>query len=216
MSLMASQKNESSFPPIESGSYHAVCYGVIDVGTHETEYKGQKKNTHQVVLLFEIPSERIQIEKDGKKIDLPRGVSKTYTLSLSEKAKLYEHLMQWRGVPFTKEQLDGFDLFSICGANCLLQMLQDTKENKTYTYISGIMKLMKGMSKLNPENQKVTYSIMENGVDVPETLPDWIKKKIEESHEISAMRSAGSNPDLAKAQAEYGMDEKVTDDEMPF
>jgi hypothetical protein len=217
---MASQKSESSFPPIEPGSYHAICYGVIDIGTRETVYGNDKKNSHQVVLQFEIPSERIQVERDGKKVDLPKGASKTYLLSLSEKSKLYEHLAQWRGIPFTKEQLAGFDLFSICGANCLLQILNGVseKDKKTFAYISGIMKLMKGMSKLSPENKMVTYSIQENGMNIPENLPDWIKKKIDESFEIQAMKHAANNPDLAFAQQQYGIDTEpaADNDEIPF
>jgi hypothetical protein len=212
---MASQK-EGNYEALKPGTYHAVCYSVIDLGTHDTEYKGTKSKKHKIRIRFEIPSERINI--DGK--DLPSGISKKYTLSLSEKADLYKHLIQWRGKPFTKDELKGFDIFNVVKANCLLQILNDvTKENTTYAFIAGIMPLMKGMSKLAPENPVVTYSLMSNGVNIPETIPDKIKKEIEDSDEIKAMRNAGNNPALAAAQEEYGMGqehEESNDEVAPF
>jgi hypothetical protein len=219
MPLYAKSKGESSIPPIESGTHQAVCYGVIDIGTQKVEWLGQEKNLRKVVILWEIPGERIQIEKDGQKLDLPRGISKTYTLSLSEKSTLFAHLTNWRGVPFTEQELNGFDVFDVCGANCLLQIVNDkNKDGKKIAYVSGVMKLLKSMSKLQPENTKIVYSVTDNGLKIPESLPSWIKDKIETSQEVIAMRKAASNKDLDSVQSQYEqVDPDLLDnEEVPF
>jgi hypothetical protein len=219
MPLLAKSNGESNITPIEGGTHPAVCYGVIDIGTQKTSYLGQEKHTRQVVILWEIPSERIQLEKNGQKIDLPRGISKTYTLSLNEKSTLHHHLTNWRGVPFTEQELKGFDLFTVCGANCLLNIVNDkNKEGKKIAYVSGVMKVLKGMPKHQPENAKIVYSVTENGLNIPQNLPDWLKAKIETSEELIAMRKAAVNPELAAIQEQYGVDEidpELTD-EIPF
>lgn len=208
MSLIAKTKQESNINPIPAGAYQAVCYGVVDIGTQKTIWQGQEKFKRKVVMYFEIPSERIQIERDGNKLDLPRGMSKKYTLSLSEKGNLYKDLISWRGVQFTPEQLEGFDLFTVIGANCLLQIVGGkTKDGRDMSFINGIMSLPKGMTKLKSENPHVKYSIDEDGLKIPENIPQWTKDEIEKSSEIMAIRKASSNKDLNKVMETYNATE---------
>lgn len=204
MSLIARTKGESTVKPIPAGAYQAVCYGVVDIGTQKTIWQGQEKLKRKVVMFFEIPSERIQIEKDGNKMDLPRGMSKKYTLSLSEKGNLYKDLISWRGVQFTPEQLAGFDLFTVISANCLLQIVAGkTKEGKDMSFINGIMSLPKGMPKLKSENPMVKYSIAEDGIKVPDGIPQWTRDEIEKSLEIIAIKKAANNQELNQITENY-------------
>lgn len=204
MGLIAKQKSESSIPAIEGGTYPAVCYGIVDIGTQKTTYLGQAKLTRQIVILWEIPDERIDLERDGKMVNLPRGISRTYTNSLSEKAHLFKDLTNWRGRPFTEAELEGFDMFTVVRANCLLQIMNKTLDNnKVIAFVSGLLGPPKGTPKREPENKIALYSINDNGINIPETLPDWLKKKIAESMEITGMKNAANNPELAKAQDRY-------------
>lgn len=219
MALMAKQPEGIS--PIEGGTYQAVCYSVVDLGTQHSERFDQ--DLHQACLTWEFPEVRIDVDRNGKTENLPRVISRTYTLSLSEKANLYKDLVSWRGVPFTPDELEGFDLFAIGGANCLLTITNEVKDGKTRAKIAGIAKLMKGMTKLPPENPLVRYCIMEDALNIPESVPDWLKKQIAQSMEWRAIKKAQMSTDLAAAQAAYGvsdMDEgqgsALTGEEIPF
>lgn len=195
MPLIASNKSESHIEPIPPDNYQAVCFSVIDIGTHESEFKGVKKKLHKIIIIWEIPELRLTITKDGNESDIPRVISKTYTLSLSEKSNLFADLTSWRGVPFTEDELEAFDVFSVVGANCLLQVINKTnKDGRVYSNVANISKLMKGMAKLQPENNTLTYSMIEDGYTCPENIPDWITKQIKESFEYQAVEKAKKNP----------------------
>jgi len=74
--MKAPKTDGKSFPITKAGSYLAVCYAVVDLGTHEDTYKGEDRDRRLCLITFEIPGERIEIEKeDGTKEDKPRAVS---------------------------------------------------------------------------------------------------------------------------------------------
>jgi hypothetical protein len=97
--------------PIPAGMHIARAYGLFDLGTHYDEKFD--KSRREVVIVWEIAAERIEVDRDGKKTNLPRAISKRYTLSLHEKARLRADLESWRGRPFTSEELAGFEMKTI-------------------------------------------------------------------------------------------------------
>jgi hypothetical protein len=186
MALMAKKSGEG-FDPIPQGTYQAVCYGVVDLGVQLSTGIYAGKKAHKICIFWEVPEHRIQIEKDGKKIDLPRVISKQYTLSLNEKATLFADLQSWRGKAFTEEELNGFDVFNVIGANCILTIVHnDNKKAK----VSAVTNLMKGMKRLIPENPIMKYAMSTDGFTIPETLYDWVKKQIMESEDYKAVAHA--------------------------
>jgi len=208
MGLVASQKNGGSSEPIEAGLYQAVCYAVIDIGTQYNERFN--KYNRKCVIIWELPDVRIEIDRDGDKLNLPRARSKRYTISLHEKSNLYQDLVSWRGKNFTGEELAGFDLFNIAGKNCMLNIVNEQKGDRTYDKISGVAKLMKNLEPKDPENPVVTYSISDHGTNIPENVPDWVKHEIKQSEEWKRLteKSAPDNPPAT--------DETIPDDEIPF
>ena len=110
-----SMKDFKKVPP---GCHFAICNMVVDLGVQETSFKGQAKQQHKVYIRWEVPDERVTYEKDGKEIEGPCSIGATYTLSLSEKAKLRALLENWRGKLFTREELNGFDITTIAGKCC--------------------------------------------------------------------------------------------------
>ena len=108
MGLTAKADSGNDNPPMPSGIKFAVCVGVYDLGTHFDRM--YDKERHSGVFIFEVPSERITITKDGEDKDLPRQISNRYTLSLGEKANLRRDLESWRGRGFSEEELDGFNI----------------------------------------------------------------------------------------------------------
>jgi hypothetical protein len=89
-----------------SAQSNVTLYGIIDLGTH-TEDSPQfgRKTQHKMMIQWECPEYRIEIEKDGKKLDLPRAISRRYTMSLGKKANLRKDLEAWRGKPFTDDEV---------------------------------------------------------------------------------------------------------------
>ncbi len=216
MGLIAKKNGENNYSPTTPGTYQAVCYGVIDIGTHDVvDMKGNKKKKWQVIILWELPTERIEIDGNSR----PRGVSKFYTNSLHEKSTLFAHLNSWRGRPFTEKELEGFDLFTIIRANCLLQITNKKKKDGSIRDdVSGVMSLLKGMVKHEPENKIVTYSIADNGLNIPEHVPAWIKAFIEKSDEYQAIKHASESPELASVQDDYIPEDEqpIEDEDIPF
>ena len=223
MALMA-KKSGDSFPPFKAGTYQAVCYAVIDFGTQYNEMYGQEQ--HKVWIAFEIPSLRCEVEKDGVKMDMPRVVSKFYTLSIHEKANLGIHLVGWRGKEFDAKEAAGFNIMAILGKSCLLQVgIKEKRNGDKRNEINSIAKLMDGMKELVPETSVCQYSISANGWDFPENMPEGIQKIIEKSMEYKASLAAKDNAELRAAQEEHGepvddttdwAKEEVLEDDIPF
>lgn len=140
MALMVTAGDSKSYTPAPSGVHQAVCVDVIDKGILEVTYAGKTKKQHKLSLAWQIDETR----DDGKR----HLVYKRYTASLNEKATLRKDLESWRGRAFTREEEMGFDVESIIGANCLLNVQHNTNGDKTYANVVAVMPLHKGMTKL--------------------------------------------------------------------
>ena len=172
--MIVKDSGGKGYDPIPAGLQHAICYSLVDVGSHEGEFQGIKNVRRLVILTFELPFQTIEIDGETK----PMAISNTYTLSLHKKAKLRIQLESWRSKPFTERELiDGFELKDILGVNCQLNIVHNKKEDKTYANIGTIVPLGQGMKKVEPYNEIVYYA-MDEGMEVPEKAPDWIKAKI--------------------------------------
>jgi len=215
ITVTASSSGQKS-DPVPAGTHHAVCYGVVAVGTQPSQ---QYTPRPKVVVAFEIPGERIEIK--GK--DLPRGISKRYTLSLNEKASLRKDLQSWRGRPFTPAELAGFDVSKLIGANCLLSVLHQDRAGATYANISSISALPKSMKSVAPENPSLYFNVVEaiasakskglRDIIWPEDLPTWIEKLCCESEEYKTFVMGTPNAEPPDAPAEEDLQPA---EEVPF
>jgi hypothetical protein len=198
MSLIAKDKGGTDYEPLSIGMHHAVCYGIVDLGTQPG---GKFLPKRQVAFLWEVPAERITLERDGAKKELPRGISSTFTLSLSAKSRLRPMLESWRGRPFTEAELAGFDLKNVLGANCFLNVIHKAgvgpNAGKTYANVMSVSPLAKGMPRLKPENAPLFFSLDECGspITVPAAVPDWLKGKIMQSEECVAEQRRAGHPE---------------------
>ena len=208
MALMAKSDGEGKhFDPVPEGPHIAVCYLVADLGTHHDDR--YDKDTHRVLIGWEIPDERITITRDGEELDLPRVISQRYTLSLHEKANLRKDLEAWRGKRFTDKELGGFDLQQVLEVGCQLQVIHTQKEEKTYANIGALMALPKGVKTPKTENEPLWFSFQESTVEdigIPEGMHDWIVNIIKDSQEYEALTSG--------AYSEQGPPE--VDDDIPM
>jgi hypothetical protein len=217
MSLIAKETGGTIIEPIPAGTYTAVCYGVIDLGTHTNPVFN--KDAHKVLVQWEIPSVLIDVERDGEMVSLPRAISKKYTMSLHQKAALRHDLESWRGQAFTADELAGFNVGKLIGAACMVCLVHEPSKDgsRMYANIKSIMALPKGSKRPKPVNDTMVFEIPDNaepGFDIPEDkMPEWIVKLIQESKEYRgemAGRVPAGMPDEDKAP---GADE---DDNLPF
>jgi len=193
MPINVSSKTKSD--PVPAGTHHAVCYGVIAVGTQPSEKFTPRP---KIIVCFEIPSERITIKDQ----DLPRGISKRYTLSLNEKSNLRKDLQSWRGKPFTPTELDGFDVSKVIGSNCLITVLHSDRAGAVYADITSISALPRQMASVRPENQPLYFNLIEaidlakktgnTEVNWPSELPPWVHKVCEGANEYTAFKGSES------------------------
>jgi hypothetical protein len=178
MSLIVSQSNSDfNFEKCPEGNHIAVCFSVVDLGLQEVNFQGDISVKRKVRISWEIPGE---LMKEGDFAGKPFSISKNYTLSFHEKAVLYKDLISWRGRAFTTEELSGFDLFTILGAPCMLNVLHQTSGDgqKVYANVVSVSQLPKGIEKPIPLNPIRKFSTDSYTDTEYENLEDWLKEKI--------------------------------------
>ncbi len=187
MGLIAKDKGGGDFTPIPEDLHLAICYGIWDIGTQFSEKYG--KSIHKVIIVWEIPGCRGEF--DGK--NLPRAISKRYTLSLHKKADLRKDLESWKGKKFTDEELKGFDIKKLLGVPCQIQVLHAKVDDKIYANIAAITKAPTGTN-IKPENPLKFFSF-EEGNTVPDGTPEWIMALIKQSEESQHERGYSEEQD---------------------
>lgn len=194
MAIIATgSESRPKFPPLESGSYIATCYGMVVTGT---EYNKMFGNYNlKVCLLWELPTERIEV--DGK--DLPRGISKFYTVSLGDKANLRKDLESWRGKTFTEDEIrNGFDISKVVGASCMLSIVEDKgNDGNIYNKITAVSKLPAQMPPMPQENETLIFDIRnadEYPVSLIEKMPKWLQERVKKSAEYGAREVKDTDP----------------------
>ena len=213
MSLTASAKAGSSMPLIEAGTHPAVCYGIIDIGEQYNEK--YDKASRKCVVMFELPGETFT-DKDGN--EKSRTMSQTYTMSLNEKSALYKDLVNWRGKPFTDDELRGFNLRNIIGVPCLLSIVHTERNGSTYANINGIMKMPKGMGNIIPSYDEIIFDLDDDPLEKLDSLPEWIVKRIKESVTYKERTAGAGHSDGETNMAQPVQLTELDDDEgeLPF
>lgn len=203
---------EGNFTPCPAGTHLAICTRVIDVGTQTTAYNGEKKTAHKIMLTWEIPEERME---DGR----PFTISQFYTWSMHEKSTLRKHLEAWRGLAFTEKDFGdgGFDIRNVLGKSCTLAVVEAQKGDRTYSNISAVGKVMKGMTAPPPVNEQLYLWIHPDRWDgaVLSKLSQGIQGKIIASPEYQKLmaisKGAGSDDSGYHNPTREGFD-----DDIPF
>lgn len=186
MSLIVKESSGASTPPIDEGTYAAICSSVIDLGDQYNEKFD--KTSPKVLFEWTIPSETIEIKGE----EVPRTVSQTFTASLSDKASLRKMLESWRGKKFTPEELNGFDLRNVAGVPCFISIIHATSKDgtKTYANVASIAKLPKGMPAPQFDGEITIYEIDEDPIFEKATaLPEWMFNRIKTSEQYKAFEN---------------------------
>lgn len=203
---------QSNRTPAPSGSHLARCYSVIDLGTQHNPQFGT--SARKVMLQFELPTELHTFkEENGPE---PFVVSREFSLSLSPKANLRPFLEGWRGRPFNEEELAKFDISVLAGQPCLINIIHDTKGDKTFANIASVMKLPKAMGECPPAHNKVIALSLDGDFNQEDynNLPEWIRKKIEVSKEYKSITNDSAQGEVASGGSYHtGLDDSS---DIPF
>lgn len=206
--------NGGDFTPPPAGTHLAVCYRVIDLGTQQVDWQGETKQQHKLMLSWELPDEKMD---DGR----PFSISQRYTFSSHEKARFRQDLEAWRGAKFTEADLagppNGFHVRKLLGVPCLLTVVHNVKQGKTYANISAVTKIMKGMQAPPLVNEKVYFSLepAEYSQDVFDKLSSGLRAVIEKSPEYQEIkRPRGEH--VTDAPDERNPPALMDDSEVPF
>ena len=182
--IISENTGGAAFTPCPAGTYQARCIRLIDMGTQATDYQGETKTAHKLLMAFEILSDT-ERRDDGT----PHIVSKRFTASLHEKSALRKVLASWRGRDFTPAELKAFDLAGVLDKTCLISLVDNTKDGKTYTNIAAIMAAPKGTTA--PEGT-CNEPLMHWDMAAPDwtvfaSLPARVVEQIEASPEFKAL-----------------------------
>ena len=148
-----------SFHLVPEGNYHAVCFDVWDIGNQRISYNGKELIKHKIIVGWELAE---TIESDDEFNGQRYRIYKRYTHSLNNKSNLCKDLTSWRGKPFTNEEKKGFDIEKLIGTNCLINIIHNERDGKTYANITTVSPLIKGTKPISPENNR--------------SIPDWINR----------------------------------------
>lgn len=165
------------FKRAPSGTHFAVCNLIADCGLQpgSAQYPTPKRKLY---LRFEIPAERVEYEKDGTQVEGPITIGSYYNATMNEKSTFRHHLESWRGRKFTDDEAAGFDVSSIVGKPCMLTITESQKGDKTYSNITGISAMPKGVTAAPAENDLLVYTDFDDHKTFAK-LPKWLQEKIE-------------------------------------
>lgn len=207
MSLKVNNQGGGDFELVPEGLYNARCYRLIDLGTQTSEWKGKIKELKKIMISWELLDDPKM--EDGR----PFSVHKNYTASLGEKANLRADLEAWRNKKFTDAELEEFDLNTILGAYCQIQVVHS--EDGKFANVQSIV-TFKGTEKPEPVNENVAFDIDEPDMKVFEALSDNMKAKIQQAPEWSQKAEPTKKPTKDDVVIEDIGDEPVNLDDIPF
>ena len=207
------------FTPVPAGIHHAICYAVIDLGTQPSQMYATSR---KVQLTWELPHERgdFKNSETGITNNLPRVISKEYTLSTGAKSNLRKELESWRGRPFTAEEAHEFEVGVLAGKNCQLNIAHRPSKDgtKVYANVISIVPLGKGMTAQKPENPIMVWDLPSDGpITFPPTMPEWIQTKIKGSEEYTGFHNPHQSPRNRPTDDQAAnIDRNAPDDDIPF
>lgn len=220
MSLVAKSEGSSNFIPVPTGMHLARCYRIIDLGTQKSEYMGNVKQLHKMMLQFEVHGEDAEGNPTVTAKGDPMTVSKNFTVTLAEKSTLRKDLQSWRGRDFTPDELRGFELKNVLGQWAMITVVETENNGNTYTNISNINPVPAAIKKNglpDGKNELKIFSIDEPDMELFESFSDNLKNKIRQSPEWDRLYGSAeitSSQPVTKSAPPANFDDMA--DDLPF
>lgn len=188
MGFTASDSGGGNFKRVPQGVFIGRCFSLIDLGTQHTSGQYGDKFQHKIRIGWELFGEDeagapLTIDVDGKQ--MPLTISKSYTVSLHEKAGLRKDLAAWRGKDFTEEEAKAFDVSKLVGAYCMVNVTTSENNGKTYSNVGGLTPLPAALknAKPAPVHAPVLFNLDEPDMAVFATFHEKLQDAIKNSPE---------------------------------
>ena len=175
MALKAPSGNNTSRQIAPEGAFLARCYQIVDLGTtmQTGQFPGKKR---KVQFIFELPTETHVFEEGGD--EKPFYARSIYNLIMNEKAVLRRDIESWAGKKMSNEIAGNFDIFTLLGKPCMVNLTHVTKGDMTYANIIGISPVPKGLVCPPSFNTPLCYNTEEHDDAIFAQLPEFIQDKI--------------------------------------
>ena len=214
MGFVAKDSGGGDFKRVPAGAYIGRCYSLIDLGTQRTEGQYGVKMQHKIRIGWELFGEDEQgnpltVIVDGR--EMPMTISKSYTVSLHEKAGLRKDLAAWRGKDFTEEEAKAFDVSKLLNAYCMVNATTSETNGKTYTNVAGLTPLPGALKNVKPApvHEPVVFDLDKPDMELFSTFHEKLQEAIKKSPEWA--QAMGSKHDPEREHAMSGID-----DDIPF
>jgi len=173
---------------VPQGAHVAILYSIIELGTMEIEWNGEKKLSRKLRLTWELPEETREFDGEKK----PMVIGKKYTASLFEQSKLRPIVVGMLG-SLSEDAEENFDIKSLLGRACMLQVSHEEFNGKKYANVvaaTQLPKSIKAPKQFNP-SQYLDYA---DGWDetIYQSLPQWMKDAMSESQEMKKRNNTWS------------------------
>ncbi len=191
-------KMQKQIPP--QGLQLAVCYSIINIGTHDEQFPGKPVvSSNKVHFSWELPNLPLVVF-DAAKGGQPMALFQEYTVAAGDKAKLPKMLCSWGNMPSIKSiSADLLKMF--LGQSCMLNIVHKAsatqKDDKTgfpimYANIGtnglAVMPRMAEIPKPSGTINPVLFLDLDHfNWETFEKIPAYLQKKIQDSKEWSGI-----------------------------
>lgn len=150
--LITATGSESKYKPHPEGQFVGQCVDVIDLGEKVSDFPGETPYlVRQCALVFRTGELN---EETNEFVDVHRD----FTVSMGDKANLRKFLEQWRGKPYTPEQVKaGVPLDKLTGNHGLLTVAHRPTAKRVYANVTACVGIPKQMA-ASVEDFSTTYT----------------------------------------------------------
>ena len=222
MGFVATDSGGGNFKRVPAGVFIGRCYSLIDLGTQITSGPYGEKAQHKLRIGWELFGEEedgtpLTVDVDGKQ--MPMTISKSYTVSMHEKARLRADLAAWRGREFTEEEAKAFDVSKLVGAYCMVNVTTSETNGKTYSNVAGLTPLPGALrnAKPAPVHDVLLFDLDKPDMQIFEGFHEKLQEAIKKSPEWQKHARQGQRHPVIAGEDNDGSGNWVDDDsDIPF
>ena len=154
-------------PP--AGTHPAMLIGLIDLGTHESNYGGKKTDRHKILFIWELTAEA---NSQGQNF----LIMQDYTWSLNAKAGLRKIVEGFRGKSLADNE--EYDLAEMLGKPSMINISEGLSGNgKKFMEVVSVSPPMRGLT-VPPATREIyafVFGLINSTLDAIE-IPAWVPK----------------------------------------
>lgn len=193
-------------PP--EGYQKARCVRAIDLGTQESQWKGNISYKPQLQLVFELPEHLVEFEGESR----PMLISKKYNLTFSKKATLRKDMESWYDKQFNDKDIEaagGFDPSKVVGRPAKIRVVHNHNENSGNTY-ANVDIIIPDDSVPDQIHESIVIDLDDLNMDHWNKLSEKMQAWIMKSPEAQKLFETTGSSEPAPQQSTIG------DDDIPF